>query len=43
MMLKQLVSVINKMTERGVMSDLVGTGGYLELARVFVISEPTPA
>ena len=42
-MLKQLVSVINKMTERGVMSDLVRTGGYLELARVFVISEPTPA
>ena len=42
-MFRQLVSVINKMTERGLMSDLVGTGGYLELARVFIISEPTPA
>ena len=42
-MMRQFVSVINKMTERGVMSDLVRTGGYLEFPRVFVISEPTPA
>ena len=42
-MLRHLVSVINKMTERGVMSDLVRTGGYLEFPRIFVVSQPAPA